>query len=267
MLRTNTLKARLQEGHVAIGVLLLMPDPSLVELVGICGFDYVVVDGEHGALTPDKLEHVVRACDSVALPSIVRLRAESVDAMLPWIDTGVLGVMQPHTRNADDAMRLVNGTKYAPLGTRGMGTGRASAYGSIHGTRQVEEWNREMLAIAQIENVEGVENLDEILRVDGLDACYIGATDLSHAVGRTGEPSHPAVRELQAELAGRVKAAGKWVGFGARDPYDAHEGARLRGIGADLFSFNFVGLFLKIGTELLAATRMAAEGVDQTTTG
>lgn len=257
MLRTNTLKALLQEGRVAIGVLLLMPDPSLAELVGLCGFDYVVLDGEHGPLTPDRLEHVVRACDSVALPSIVRLRADTAEAMLPWVETGVLGVMQPHTRNAEEAKRLVDGTKYAPIGTRGMGTGRAGAYGSIHGSRHVEEWNREMLTIAQIENAEGVENLDEIVQVDGLDACYIGATDLSHAIGHTGDPSHPAVRELQAELAQRVTSAGKWVGFGARHPYDANEGVRLRSIGANLFSFNFVGLFLKTAGELVSATRAA----------
>jgi 4-hydroxy-2-oxoheptanedioate aldolase len=263
MLRTNTLKARLQEGRVAIGVLLLMPDPSLVELVGLCGFDYVVIDGEHGALTPERLEHLVRACDSVALPSIVRLRVDTADAMLPWVETGVLGVMQPHTRNAEEARRLVDGAKYAPVGRRGVGTGRASAYGSIHGAKHVEEWNREMLAIAQIENAEGVDNLDEIVQVDGIDGCYIGATDLSHAIGHTGDPSHPAVRELQAELARRVQSAGKWVGFGARHPYDAQEGVRLRGLGANLFSFNFVGLFLKTGTELLAETRAAVEHVEQ----
>jgi 2-keto-3-deoxy-L-rhamnonate aldolase RhmA len=116
-----------------------------------------------------------------------------------------------------------------------------------------------MLALAQIEDRAGIDNLTEILEVEGLDGCYIGSTDLAHAIGRTGESSHPELRELQMELAARVKAAGKWVGFGARHPYDASEGPRLRGIGADLFSFNFVGLFLKTGTELVQATRALLE--------
>jgi 4-hydroxy-2-oxoheptanedioate aldolase len=255
MQRLNRLKAMLEARRTGIGLFLLVPDPSLVELAGIAGFDYVVLDGEHGALSPERLEHVVRASDSAGVTPILRVHVDSAEAMLPWVETGVLGIMQPHTRDRAHAQRLVDGTKYAPVGSRGMGTGRASAYGSVHGAEHVADWNREMLALAQIEDADGVANLSEILTVDGLDGCYIGSTDLAHALGFTGEASHADVRELQAKLAQDVRAAGKWVGFGARHPYDAAEGTRLKGLGADLFSFNFVGFFLKTAAELVEATR------------
>jgi 2-keto-3-deoxy-L-rhamnonate aldolase RhmA len=255
MLRTNAVKAKIKRGEVPIGALLLMPDPMVAELCALCGFDYVVFDGEHGAFEPSRLEHLVRACDSVGLTAIARLRVDSADAMLPYLETGILGVMQPHTRSASDAQWLVDGAKYAPIGKRGMGTGRVNAYGTIPGLEHVRQWNDEMLTIAQIEDREGIDNLPEILKVKGLDALYIGSNDLAQALGHTGEPNHPEVRKTQADLAQRVKAGGKWVGFGARHPYNAEEGRRLRGIGADLFSFNVVGLFLKTGTDLVNDTR------------
>lgn len=255
VLRKNGVKARIQRGEIAIGALMLMNDPVLVELLGLCGFDYLVFDGEHGGLTPEVLAHLVRACDSVGITPIARLRLDSAEAMLPYVETGVLGVMQPHTQNAEQARWLVKGAKYAPLGERGMGTGRASMYGTVHGSRQVQEWNEEMLAIAQIETVEAVNNLDEILAVPGLDACYVSSNDLAHSLGYTGEDTHPALREVQAEVTKRIKAAGKWAGFGARTPYDAAEGKRLAEVGANMFSYNIVGLLLQRGRELVQETR------------
>lgn len=255
MLRSNAVKEKIRRGEIPIGALLLMLDPTMTELCALCGFDFVVFDGEHGALTPSRLEHLVRACDSVGLTAIARLRVDTADAMLPYLETGILGVMQPHTRTASDAQWLVDGAKYAPIGKRGMGTGRVNGYGTVPGLDHVRRWNDEMLTIAQLEDTEAIDNLPDILKVDGLDACYIGSNDLAQALGHTGEPSHPDVRKAQAELAQRVKAGGKWVGFGARHPYNAEEGRRLRGVGADLLSFNVVGLFLKTGTDLVNDTR------------
>ena len=111
MLRTNAVKTKIKRGEVPIGALLLMPDPMLAELCALCGFDYVVFDAEHGAFEPSRLEHLVRACDSVGLTAIARLRVDSADAMLPYLETGILGVMQPHTRSASDAQWLVDGAK------------------------------------------------------------------------------------------------------------------------------------------------------------
>lgn len=255
MLRKNAVKAKIRKGEVPIGALLLMQDPMLVELCALCGFDYVVFDGEHGALTPERLEHLVRACDSFGLTAIARLRVDTADAMLPYVETGILGVMQPRTQSAAAAQLLVDGTKYAPIGKRGMGTGRASIYGTVPGRDHVREWNEEMLTIGQIEDKEGIDNLPEILRVDGLDSFYVGSNDLAHSLGFTGESSHPEVRKVQADIAKRIKSSGKWVGFGARSPYDAQEGKRLRDVGADFFSYNLVGLFLKTGTDLVNNTR------------
>jgi len=255
MLRSNAVKEKIRRGETPIGALTLVLDPTLTELCALCGFDFVIFDGEHGGLTPSLLEHLVRACDSVGLTAIARLRVDSADAMLPYVETGVLGVMQPHTRSAADAQWLVDGAKYPPIGKRGMGTGRVNAYGTIPGAEHVRQWNEEMLTIAQLEDNDAIKNLPEILKVDGLDACYIGSNDLAQALGHTGEASHPEVRKVQADLAKRVKAGGKWVGFGARHPYNAEEGRRLRGVGADLFSFNVVGLFLKTGTDLVNQTR------------
>ena len=179
MLRKNGVKAKIKRGEIAVGALLLMNDPTLAEVLGLCGFDYLVFDGEHGSLSPETLTHCVRACDAVGVTSIARVRVDTAEALLPYVETGVLGIMQPHTQNAADAEWLVAGSKYAPIGSRGMGTGRSSAYAMIHGAQHAREWNEEMLCIAQIEDTASIDKLDEILAVPGLDACYIGANDLA----------------------------------------------------------------------------------------
>jgi 4-hydroxy-2-oxoheptanedioate aldolase len=255
VLRKNGVKERIRRGEVAVGALLLMLDPTMVEILGLCGFDYLVFDGEHGGLTPELLAHLVRACDAVGITGIARVKLDSAEAMLPYVETGVLGFMQPRTQNAAQARQLVNGAKYAPIGKRGMGTGRSSWYGNIHGAEHVREMNEEMLTIAQIEDTEAIGNLDEIVAVPGLDACYISSNDLTHSLGYTGEDTHPALRDVQAQVARRIRDAGVWVGFGARTPYDAQEGKRNADMGANLFSYNVVGLLSHRSKELVRDVR------------
>jgi len=257
MQRKNAAKAKLRRGEVPIGAIVLIPDPSLAELLGLCGFDYLLFDGEHGSLTPENLERLVRACDSVGVVAMARLPVNKADAMLPFLETGILGAMLPHARSAAHVAEFVSACKYRPIGRRGVGTGRATAYGTISTAEHIKDWNEEFFTIAQIEDQEAIDDLPNITRVEGLDACYVGSNDLSQSVGFAGRADDPDFRRLQEKVARAVKAGGKWVGLGARPPFSSSEAARLRSMGADFFSFSYVGFLAHATRTLLKESRAA----------
>jgi len=255
VLRKNGMKAKLKAGNVPIGAIVLIPDPSLAELLGLCGFDYLLFDGEHGAITPEILERLVRACDSAGVVAMARLPVNTADAMLPYLETGILGAMLPHSRSAAQVAEFVHACKYAPLGTRGVGTGRATAYGTIATADHIREWNAEFFTIAQVEDQEAIDDLANITRIEGLDACYVGSNDLSQAIGFAGRPDDPEFRKIQARIAQNIKRGGKWVGLGARPPFTSAEASRLRGMGADFFSFSYVGFLTRATKDLVRESR------------
>jgi 4-hydroxy-2-oxoheptanedioate aldolase len=257
VIRKNKVKDMLKRGEVPVGAIVIMPDPTMAEILGYCGFDFLMFDGEHGVLNPAILEHLVRACDSAGVVAMARLRVDTPQAMLPYLDTGILGVMLPHTKSAADAAWLVEGTKYAPIGKRGVGSGRASAYGSVGTTEHVREWNEEFLAIAQLEDVEAIHALPEILKVEGLDVCHVAANDLSNSMGFTGQPDHPDVREAQAKVVKQIRAGGKWVEMATRPPYNPFEARRLVDVGANMIFFNANGFLSMFTKELVKGTRAA----------
>ncbi|WP_254769001.1 HpcH/HpaI aldolase family protein [Salinilacihabitans rarus] len=183
-----TLASTLRARDPAVGNWLTLADPAVAEISAELGFDFVVVDVEH---TPHSLEtalELVRAVDAADADAEALVR-------LPWndpvvakrvLDFDVAGVLAPMIGSADEAASLVEATRYPPEGVRGVAGGRAARYG-IDLEGYVERANDEILTVAQIETVEGLENVEEIAAVDGLDALFLGPADLSASLGRFGE--------------------------------------------------------------------------------
>jgi len=131
MMRKNLVKEKLEQGEVVFGCMVLSTDPLVAEVLGLAGFDFLMMDGEHGSFDVKILENMVRACDAVGVVSMARLPVSDPGAMLPYLETGIMGVQIPHASSREDAVRLVQAAKYSPIGKRGMGSGRVTGYAAV----------------------------------------------------------------------------------------------------------------------------------------
>ncbi len=215
MLRPNTMKAKLKAGQPAIGVSLTFPSPHLVEILAYCGFDWVLIDCEHGPMDPQIVEHMVMASELAGIIPIVRPPSSWSDELPRLLDRGAMGVQMPHIRTADDAKRAVEAVKYPPLGVRGMGASslRSAAFEMRVARNEYVDWvNSETLVCVQIEDAEAVRNLDGILKVEEVDVFFVGPTDLSGSLGHLKEPNHPEVRQAVQHALTTIMAAGRTAG-------------------------------------------------------
>jgi 4-hydroxy-2-oxoheptanedioate aldolase len=191
--------------------MVIIHHPAVIEILGLAGFDYACIDGEHAPLDRQTLEDLVRAAEIAGITSIFRSALHHPDEILPLLDTGVEGIMVPHVNTADHARMVVDAVKYAPQGKRGMTPGRASRYATVNGREYTKALNRETLVMVQIEEAEAVRNLPEIVKVDGIDIFTIGPGDLAHSLGYEGG-EHPEVVKAINYIIDTVVAAGKHTG-------------------------------------------------------
>lgn len=231
MFRPNPVKARLRDGKKCLGLWLLSNNALAAEMVAQCGFDFVLIDHEHG---PGDLMGVIG--QQHALRAYAPDGGPAVFLRVPWndpvyikraLDTGVEGIMVPYIETADEARAAVAACKYPPEGVRGCAIGAIHATG--FGNERKEYWNKvngEVTVILQIETPKAVDNIPEIGAVDGVDVLFIGPTDLT--VGGGFDPTDPPQEALdlieRAEDA--IKATGvamatvPYYGRGPQDMFD-----------------------------------------------
>lgn len=216
----NRLKAKLAAGEPAFGVSLLFPAPQVVEILGRLGFDWVLLDCEHGSLTPESVELMAMAAELAGLTPLARPAANTPEAIARVLDRGVLGVQVPHVTTAADARRAVEAVKFYPLGRRGLAAGtRPAGYGLAGSMSEyVEAANRETLVCVQLEEREALDHLGEILAVEGVDVFFVGPSDLSQSLGQPGRPDAPEVRETMERVFAAIVAAGKVAGSAGGAP-------------------------------------------------
>lgn len=210
----NRLKEKLLAGQVAIGVSVMFPSPQIVDMVGRLGFDWVLIDCEHGSISPDSVELMAMAADACGIAAIARPPANTPEEILRVMDRGVMGVQAPHVNTADDARRAVEAVKYHPLGSRGLGAGiRSAGYGfGLSMAEYVQQANQETLVCVQLEEAEALRNLDRILLVDGVDVFFLGPSDLAQSLGFPGRADAPEVQEAMSRAFAAIVAAGKAPG-------------------------------------------------------
>ncbi len=216
----NRMKAKLLAGQPAFGVSVMVPSPQVVEMVGKLGFDWVLIDCEHGGISPESVELMAMAAEAGGATPIARPWTNSAEAILQVMDRGVLGVQVPHVNTAADARRAVEAVKFHPQGTRGLAAGtRPANYGfGLAMSEYVARANRETLVCVQLEEEEALRNLDQILGVDGVDVFFIGPSDLSQSMGYPGRSDVPPVREAMDRGFAAIVAAGKVSGSAGGTP-------------------------------------------------
>lgn len=209
------MKAKLAAGEPAFGVSVMFPSPHVVEMLGALGFDWVLLDCEHGSLSPESVELMAMAAQASGMTPIARPATRSAEHIAQVLDRGVLGVQVPHIITADDARAAVQAVKYHPLGRRSLAAGTRAANYDARGSMAdyVRDANEATLIAVQIEDREALANLDAILAVEGIDVFFIGPSDLSQSMGHPGNAkAAPVAQAIEAALA-RIRAAGKTSGM------------------------------------------------------
>jgi len=208
----NTLKQKLNEGKTTIGPFVGLPSPGMVETMGWMGFDFVVIDCEHGPMDYETAEHMIRAAELSGTTAIVRIGLNEQQHIQRYMDAGAAGVMIPLINNAADAKKVVDAVKYPPIGKRGAFAGRSAPLGLQDMASYVKEANEETFISLQIETPEAIENADEIIATEHADAVFLGPGDLSVNFGIPGDTMNPQVTDSIEMLVNKIHAAGKIAG-------------------------------------------------------
>lgn len=206
------LRQRLAAGEVLVGPFMKTLDPAFVEAAGFSGFDFAILDMEHGPVGTENLANLLRAARVVSMAPIVRVPEISAQAIGKALDLGACGVQVPQVSSATEAREAVRLAKFHPAGERGVCRFvRSAGYGSIPRARYFAESN-EALVVIQLEGSRALDSLDEILLVEGIDVLFVGPYDLSQSLGLPGEVGHPIVTAAVERIAAKAHAAGKVVG-------------------------------------------------------
>ncbi|UCF91790.1 MAG: HpcH/HpaI aldolase/citrate lyase family protein [Desulfobacterales bacterium] len=208
----NPLKTALKNGKKTLGAWLQLASPMTAEIMSRAGFDWLLVDMEHGAGDLSALFAQLQAMNGTDTVPVVRAPWNDFVVLKRILDAGAYGVLIPYVNTKSQAEAAVAACKYPPEGIRGIaGSTRATSYG-LNTRGYLDRANDEILVITQIETPEAISNLDEILEVPGLDGVFIGPMDLATNMGHLGDPSHSEVQAAIAAVEAKVCASPKVLG-------------------------------------------------------
>ena len=255
-MRENTLKKRLYAGKAAFGVMCTFPSPPVVEMMGHLGFDWVLLDNEHGSITIDTAEACIMAAEISGTAPIVRPAGNKPELISPFLDRGAWGVQVPHVNTAGEARAVVDAVKYSPQGHRGIFSGgRPASYGFTGTTAEyAEAANSQTLVCIMIEEVEAIENLPELVTVPGIDVYFIGSGDLSQSMGFTGQQAHPEVQKMMERGVKTITDAGRIAGCSCPDNLIP----KFLGLGVQYFHSTVGRLIQQSSNAYLQTVRQAA---------
>jgi len=252
-MQTNVIKAKLKQDETVFGCFIRYPDASLVEVVSLQGWDFIVFDGEHGTLQPRDVEHMVRAAEVHHVTPIVRVPTNQQPIILRYMDTGAQGIHVPMVNSADDARSVVNSVKYPPLGVRGLAGIRAADYGQrMPLAEYVQHANKETLIVIHIETMTAIKNLPEIIKVEDIDVVFIGPTDLSSSLGKLGQLADPVVQSAFDTITSMTKASTMKLGVMVNNVQSAQ---RWQELGADYIAIGLESLLCPAMRNYLSAVR------------
>jgi 2-dehydro-3-deoxyglucarate aldolase/4-hydroxy-2-oxoheptanedioate aldolase len=209
----NKMREKLRAGKLALGCGVSLTDPVVTEAIAP-SVDFVWIDLEHNAMSMESMLGHLIAARAGGCASIVRIPSNDVAWIKRVLDSGAEGIILPRASSAKEVADFVSACRYPPLGTRGFGPRRPMQYGRLEQQSYLRQANRELFVVAQVETVELVAELDDVLKLDGLDSLVLGPQDLSGSMGRLGETTHPDVIQAMTTVAAKAKAAGKFVGSG-----------------------------------------------------
>jgi 2-keto-3-deoxy-L-rhamnonate aldolase RhmA len=253
-MRENTLKRRMQAGETVLGSWLSLPDAVAAEAMAQVGFDWLLIDMEHGPAALNEAAAMLTAVRTTGVTGIIRVAWNESSQIQRTLDLGCAGILVPVINTAEDARRVVRDARFPPLGERSRGGVRTTLAFATDAMTYFERANDEVLVLVQIETELAVENVDEVLAVEGIDGVFVGPNDLA-ASGLKRWPDVWSADEAYMTLVRRVSAAarkaGKVAGFLARDAKMAVE--------VDALGYNFVGVSGDVNIMTAAAKRALDE--------
>ena len=209
---TSSLKYKLQTNTLTIGSWITLGHPAIAEIMANSGFDWLTIDMEHSAITLHEAQQLIQIIDLLGCVPLVRVGSNDPNLIKRVMDAGSHGVIVPMVNSAKDAEAAVKAVKYPPVGTRGVGLARAQGYGVDF--ENYKDWaEKDSIVIVQIEHIDAVDNIEEILLTDGVDAFIIGPYDLSGSLGIPGEFNDPKVIEALERVKEGAKKTNMISGF------------------------------------------------------
>ena len=192
-----TLKQKLKNKELILGSWITLGNTSIAEILANAGYDWLVVDLEHTTISFEQVGELIRTIELSGVSPLVRLTRNDANQIKRVMDAGAQGIVVPMVRSDMDAKKAVAATRYPPIGSRGVGLARAQSYGASF--KKYLSWQSDFddgpVVVVQIEDIDAVNNLKEILSVEGVDAFFIGPYDLSCSMGIPGEFERPKFRE------------------------------------------------------------------------
>ncbi len=239
MIRENKVKKMLADGKCCVGTFIKSSDPAVTEVVCMSGFDFIVIDNEHTAMSKESMVNVIRAAELFEVTPIVRVRDFDQPQILQALDAGAMGVQVPNINTQEQAQHVVKSAKYKPEGYRGFAySQRCAGYGIMNGAEYAQMSNANVMSICYCETLDAYNNLDEILKVNGIDVIFIGPNDLSQAFGVTADIKHEKVTTAIDIIIEKTLKAGKDVGIiaanGDEVNYWSEKGVKFIVMSADL---------------------------------
>ena len=187
--------------------------PEIVEILGLSGFDFAIIDCEHTAFSGEMVGNMIRAGATSDIAPIVRVRENAAAPILEALDLGAVGLHIPQIASREDARHAVRSAKFPPAGERGFNPYvRAAAYGTQSATEFQQQANDDTLLVLHIEAQESIGQLDDILAVPGIDVAFLGPYDMSQTLGVPGQVTHPLVQETMQAIATAAAPRGVAVG-------------------------------------------------------
>jgi 2-keto-3-deoxy-L-rhamnonate aldolase RhmA len=208
----NRVKELLHQGKPAIGHWLSFASPQVAELLAGFGMDWMTIDTEHGTASYSDLENVLRAIEPYGVSPMVRVGENNPALIKRALDRGAAGIIVPMVNTPEDAAAIVSACRFPPEGVRGVAGTRASRYG-IDLKRYFERWNRDVLVVLQIETRKGLENVEQVAAVPGVDVLFIGPSDLSSNLGCFLQFDHPEFTSAVSRIIAAGRANGVAIGY------------------------------------------------------
>lgn len=259
----NRFKNGLKQQGPLWGLWLGLPDTSCAEICGSAGFDWVLIDGEHASFDLTDIKYHLQALAVHSASAIVRSEDANPTLIKRLLDIGAQTLLVPMINSAEQATQVVQSAYYPPLGQRGIGSSLARAAQWNRIPQYLQRANDHLCILVQVETKQAIENIEEIVKVEGIDGIFIGPSDLSGSMGHIGNPNHPEVVAAIDHAIEVIKASGKAAGILSLDPNQAKQyaqrGVKFIGAGVDT-------LLLRNSAELLAKQLSSNEKVTSSNT-
>lgn len=245
------LKEKLHRRETQLGTFVKLADPTVMEILGMAGIDFAIIDTEHAPCDQMLLLDMLRAADSVGLPTIVRVAEGTESQILKALDLGACGVQIPGLSTVEEIDRAISFTKYAPRGVRGLSFAQRSAgYGTQERNAYMQAANAGTINVVHIENQEAAAHTAELCRRQDIDVLFIGPMDISQSLGHPGAPQHEDVQRVVRQVIDTCNENGKPFGIFVGTTEVAE---RYRQLGAAYIALSSDLAFLRAGYQSMSA--------------